>query len=66
MLRLLKNTNILKNSGRILANNLPSSSVAATANFASMPEPKTNPEILYTGVSTRLNTQKKSKKEMNC
>ena len=51
MLRLLKNTNILKNSGRILANSLPSSSVAASANFASMPEPKVNPEILYTGVS---------------
>lgn len=49
MLRLLKNTGVLKNSGRILANNLPSTTAAA--NYASMPEPKTNPEILYTGVS---------------
>lgn len=49
MLRLLKNSNVLKNSGRILANNLQSANAAA--NFASMPEPKTNPEVLYTGVS---------------
>lgn len=45
MLRLLKN----KNACRILANNLQAS--IATVNFASMPEPKSNPEILYTGVS---------------
>ncbi|XP_037813906.1 aldehyde dehydrogenase, mitochondrial [Lucilia sericata] len=44
MLRLLKNTSVLKNSARVLANNV------AAANFASMPEPKTNPEILYTGL----------------
>lgn len=50
MLRILKNANILKNSGKLLANNLQSSTTAA--NFASMPEPKTNPEVLYTGVSS--------------
>uniref|UniRef100_A0A1I8QDB6 Aldehyde dehydrogenase domain-containing protein n=1 Tax=Stomoxys calcitrans TaxID=35570 RepID=A0A1I8QDB6_STOCA len=50
MLRLLKSTNLVKNSGRILSANFPSSTIGAKANFAAMPEPKTNPEILYTGL----------------
>ncbi|XP_061395852.1 aldehyde dehydrogenase, mitochondrial-like [Musca vetustissima] len=48
MLRLLKTTNLLKNSGRILSANLPS--LGAKANYAAMPEPNTNPDILYTGL----------------
>lgn len=49
MLRLLKTTSLLQNSGRILAANLPS--IGAKANYAAMPEPNTNPDVLYTGVS---------------
>lgn len=51
MLRLMKSANLAKNSSRILTANLPSIA-GAKANYAAMPEPKTNPEILYTGVST--------------
>lgn len=49
MLRLLKTTSLARDAGRILKANLPA--IGFKANFAAIPEPKTNPEILYTGVS---------------
>ncbi|KNC21638.1 hypothetical protein FF38_09815 [Lucilia cuprina] len=58
MLRLLKNTSVLKNSARVLANNV------AAANFASMPEPKTNPEILYTGKSGNFDFKVKKRSNL--
>lgn len=51
MLRLIRSSgNLCKNSSRILAGNLQATA-SASCNFASMPEPQTNPDILYTGVS---------------